>query len=93
MSMQALQTFLDMGGYAAYVWPAFAVFFIVLIADSLVPGLRRRRVLRELHARLVRQRTRSDQTQLHQAQLNQTSLTQTHQSTGDSSSLTSPPSR
>ena len=87
MSMQALQTFFAMGGYAAYVWPAFAVFFIVLIADSLVPGLRRRRVLRELRARLVRQRTRSDQ-----AQLNQTPLTQARQATGDDNSTSSPPS-
>ena len=93
MSMQSLQTFFDMGGYAAYVWPAFALFFLVLIADSLAPGLRRRRVLRELRARLVRQRTRSDQTQLNQAQLNQSALTPTRQSTADSSSLTSPPSR
>lgn len=63
--MSALQSFLAMGGYAAYVWPAYAVFFIVLIADSIAPRLRRRRLLRELRARLTRQsarqqRTRSD---------------------------------
>jgi heme exporter protein D len=56
--MSALQHFLVMGGYAAYVWPAYAVFFIVLIADSLAPALRRRRVLRELRARLARQSAR-----------------------------------
>ena len=56
--MSALQHFLAMGGYAAYVWPAYAVFFIVLIADSLAPALRRRRVLRELRARLARQSAR-----------------------------------
>jgi heme exporter protein D len=53
--MSGLQTFFAMGGYAAYVWPAYAVFFIVLIADNLSPRVRRRRVLRELRARLVRQ--------------------------------------
>lgn len=50
--------FFRMGGYAAYVWPAYAVFFIVLVADSLAPGMRRHRVLRELRARLARQSAR-----------------------------------
>jgi heme exporter protein D len=52
--------FLKMGGYAAYVWPAYAVFFIVLIADTVAPRVRRRRVLRELRARLARQQARQD---------------------------------
>jgi heme exporter protein D len=58
--MSALQTFLAMGGYAAYVWPAYALFFIVLLADTIAPRLRRRRVLRELRARLARQQARQD---------------------------------
>lgn len=61
MSIHALQTFFAMGGYAKYVWPAYAVFFIVLIADTLSPILRRRRVLRELNARLARQSARQVQ--------------------------------
>ncbi|MFC5435386.1 heme exporter protein CcmD [Rhodanobacter umsongensis] len=56
--MTAVQTFLSMGGYAAYVWPAYAVFFIVLVADTVAPRLRRRRVLAELRARLARQSAR-----------------------------------
>jgi heme exporter protein D len=60
MNAHALQVFFAMSGYAAYVWPAYAVFFIVLIADTLAPRLRRRRVLRELRARLARQSTRQD---------------------------------
>ncbi|MHA6203159.1 heme exporter protein CcmD [Dyella soli] len=51
-------SFIAMGGYAAYVWPAYAVFFVVLIADYLSPGLRRRRDLRELRARMARQGAR-----------------------------------
>ena len=50
--------FLTMGGYAMYVWPAYAVFFIVLIADYLNPWLRRRRNLRELRGRMARQAAR-----------------------------------
>nr|WP_193385302.1 heme exporter protein CcmD [Rhodanobacter fulvus] len=53
-----MQSFLAMGGYAAYVWPAYAVFFIVLIADTIAPRLRRQRLLRELRARFARQSAR-----------------------------------
>jgi len=56
--MNALHDFLAMGGYAAYVWPAYAVFFIVLLADTLAPRWRRRRLLHELRARLARQSAR-----------------------------------
>jgi heme exporter protein D len=53
-----MSQFLAMGGYAAYVWPAYAVFFAVLVADYLAPGFRRRRQLRELRARMARQSAR-----------------------------------
>ena len=58
--MIALQSFFAMGGYAAYVWPAYALFFIVLIADTVAPRLRRRRILSELRARLARQSARQE---------------------------------
>jgi heme exporter protein D len=50
--------FFAMGGYAMYVWPAYAIFFIVLIADYINPWLRRRRNLRELRTRMARQAAR-----------------------------------
>ena len=50
--------FLAMGGYAIYVWPAYAVFLAVLLADTAMPYLRRVRVLREIRARLARQTSR-----------------------------------
>jgi heme exporter protein D len=53
-----MSQFLAMGGYAAYVWPAYAVFFAVLVADYLAPAFRRRRQLRELRARMARQSAR-----------------------------------
>lgn len=52
------ESFFAMGGYALYVWPAYAVFFIVLIADYVNPWLRRRRNLRELRGRMARQAAR-----------------------------------
>jgi heme exporter protein D len=53
--VNALQAFFAMGGYASYVWPAYALFLLVLIADLMSPRLRRRRLLRELRVRLARQ--------------------------------------
>jgi heme exporter protein D len=56
----SLQSFFAMGGYAAYVWPAYGVFFIVLLTDWLAPQFRRRRLLRELRGRLARQGARKE---------------------------------
>ncbi|GAA0715384.1 heme exporter protein CcmD [Dokdonella soli] len=51
--------FLSMGGYGSYVWPAYAVFFIVLGIDALAPRMQRRRVLAELRGRMKRRQTRN----------------------------------
>lgn len=51
--MNELAEFLYMGGYAFYVWTAYAVAVIVLLANFLNPLLRERRMKREL-ARKVR---------------------------------------
>lgn len=49
--MDALREFLHMGGYGFYVWSAYGVALIVLVANVFVPLVR----ARELHARLARQ--------------------------------------
>jgi heme exporter protein D len=49
---------LAMGGYAMYVWPAYAVFFIVLAWDWLAPIMKRRRLARELRGRIAREQVR-----------------------------------
>ncbi len=54
----SIQHFFAMGGYAGYLWPAYAVFFIVLLADFFAPARRRRRLLRDLRARLARNAAR-----------------------------------
>jgi len=46
--MTELSEFLHMGGYAAYVWPAYAVAAVVLVANVLSPILRERRLRRGL---------------------------------------------
>jgi heme exporter protein D len=55
-----MNDFFAMGGYAAYVWPAYAVFIVALLVDAFAPLLRRRRVLAELRGRLRRQQTRDE---------------------------------
>jgi heme exporter protein D len=60
MSGSSLSTFLAMGGYAAYVWPAYGVFFVVLLIDWLAPQIRRRRLLRDVCGRMARQDARKD---------------------------------
>jgi heme exporter protein D len=62
MNAASLQAFLAMGGYAAYVWPAYGVFFVVLLIDWLAPHFRRRRLLRQLRARMARQDARKHRT-------------------------------
>jgi heme exporter protein D len=49
--METLREFFHMGGYAFYVWSAYGMAFIVLIANVIVPVVR----ARELRARLARQ--------------------------------------
>jgi heme exporter protein D len=46
------QAFLGMGGYAAYVWPAYAVTLIVLIANVLMARANHRRALEEARRRV-----------------------------------------
>jgi len=54
--------FFAMHGYAAYVWSAYAVFFVVLAADAVLPILRRRRALTNLRGRLKREAGRTSST-------------------------------
>ena len=42
--MNSLHEFLTMGGYAGYVWPAYAVAAVVMIANALAPGARLKRI-------------------------------------------------
>ncbi|MBV6814465.1 heme exporter protein CcmD [Xanthomonas campestris pv. passiflorae] len=53
-----MSTFLAMGGYGQYVWTAYALFVLVLLADLAAPWLRRRRLPRELRGQLQRQAPR-----------------------------------
>lgn len=49
--MNTVQTFLDMGGYGGFVWPAFAVTAVVLLALA-ISSLRSLRAHQRALARL-----------------------------------------
>ena len=53
-----MSAFLAMGGYGAYVWTAYALFVLVLLADLIAPWLRRRRLPAQLRGQLQRQAPR-----------------------------------
>ncbi|MBB5866177.1 heme exporter protein CcmD [Xanthomonas sp. 3058] len=53
-----MNSFLSMGGYGQYVWTAYALFVLVLLADLISPWVRRRRLPRELRGQLQRQAPR-----------------------------------
>ncbi|HEV7164405.1 MAG: heme exporter protein CcmD [Gammaproteobacteria bacterium] len=46
--MSSWHEFLTMGGYAAYVWPAYGIAALVLSVNAVLPGRRLRRQLAEL---------------------------------------------
>ena len=48
--MTALESFLAMGGYARFVWPAYGVAAVVLIAMTAHTVITHRRTKRELDA-------------------------------------------
>ncbi|MCC8536488.1 heme exporter protein CcmD [Xanthomonas codiaei] len=58
-----MSAFLAMGGYGQYVWTAYAVFVLVLLADLASPWLRRRRLPRALRGQLQRQMPRRSREQ------------------------------
>jgi len=51
-----LQGFFAMGGYAFYVWTSYAVCFIVLLANLILPIAQRKKLLRDLALKQKRQR-------------------------------------
>jgi heme exporter protein D len=55
-----MNDFLAMGGYGAYVWSSYAVFFVVLAIEALAPRAQRRRVLADLRGRLKRRVARNE---------------------------------
>ena len=61
--MGSVESFLEMGGYGGFVWPAFgltAVLMVVLLLDSLRRLRTGRRVLERLEAQMPQRRRRGE---------------------------------
>jgi heme exporter protein D len=50
--------FFHMGGYAAYVWTSYALGFVVLLGNLIVPIVRRKQVVRDLARKIRRDNSR-----------------------------------
>ena len=48
MQWNSLADFLDMGGYALYVWPSFGLTALLVVVELLLVRSQRREVLRSL---------------------------------------------
>jgi heme exporter protein D len=55
-----MSDFFAMGGYGAYVWPAYAVFMVVLALEAYAPRAQRRRLLADIRGRLQRREARGN---------------------------------
>jgi heme exporter protein D len=57
--MNGLEEFFHMGGYATYVWGAYGITLVVLVANVLAPAVRAREIRRGLarQARLHQERS------------------------------------
>lgn len=53
-----MSEFFAMSGYGGYVWSAYAIFLLVLLADMISPLLQRRRITTQLRNRIARERAR-----------------------------------
>jgi heme exporter protein D len=55
-----MSDFFAMGGYGAYVWPAYAVFVVVLALEAYAPLAQRKRLLADIRGRLQRREARGN---------------------------------
>ena len=54
--MNSFDEFLAMGGYGAYVWPAYGIAFVVLLLNVVLPLIQKKKLLRQLALKQKRAR-------------------------------------
>ncbi len=47
----SFSNFIHMGGYAMYVWPAFAITLVVLAVNIIIPARKQRKLMQENRAK------------------------------------------
>jgi heme exporter protein D len=63
IQFDSIGDFLNMGGYAFYVWTSYAFAFVVLAVNLILPLRERNRLLKVLKARMQRDGARSGQSE------------------------------
>ena len=53
MEFSSFSEFIDMGGYAFNVWSVYALFALFIIANLMLPQIKRKQILREQKRRLL----------------------------------------
>ncbi len=51
-----MNEFFAMGGYAAYVWPSYALAFIILVANIVAPMQQRKKTITDIARKIRRAR-------------------------------------
>ena len=49
-----MSEFLNMGGYAVFVWSSFGISLLVLLANIIMPIMRRKQLIREVSSQIKR---------------------------------------
>lgn len=61
IQFSSISDFLNMGGYALYVWSSYAIFAVLMGVSLIQPRLARRRIIRQQRARMLREENREEQ--------------------------------
>jgi heme exporter protein D len=52
-----MSEFINMGGYAIFVWSSFGMSLLVLLLNVILPAMRRKQLLRDVRSHIKRNRT------------------------------------
>ncbi len=56
---EIMKDFLEMGGYAMYVWSAYGISLVVLVLNVILPIYREKEMIKSLQKKLQREEQRS----------------------------------
>ena len=63
IQFSSLREFLEMGGYAFNVWSVYAIFGVFVAVNTLLPIIRREKIIKELKRRASFEKAETDSAQ------------------------------
>tara|TARA_Y100000814_G_scaffold48797_1_gene30239 strand:- start:482 stop:691 length:210 start_codon:yes stop_codon:yes gene_type:complete len=60
IQFSSLREFFAMGGYAFNVWSVYAIFVVFVVVNTLLPILRREKIVKELKRRAFFEKAKTD---------------------------------